>query len=301
MREDDYITKDDEKKALKDLEKVRFASPKLYINAPHFIFYLKDQIEQEFGSGILDKGVKVYTTLDLEVQKKAEQIVNKEIKDLKDFKVGNGALIAIEPDSGEIIAYVGSYDYNDEKYGKYDVVSQGKRQPGSTLKPIEYAVAFEKGYTPSSILMDVKTTFPDQGDEDYVPENYDLKYRGPVQLRFALGNSLNVPAVKMLAMIGLRDFLQKAYDMGLESMEPTQETINNLGLSASLGGGETRLIDLVAAYGVFAHEGKKVEMKGITEIKEFGGKRIFSAKRTKQKEVLSPEISFFDFSYSFRQ
>ena len=292
MREEKYISKEDEEKALAQIDKYKFAAPKEDINAAHFIFYIKQLIDEEYGPSLLNNGVKVKTTLDLKMQQKAEEIVKKEIKSLEDFDVGNGALIATDPNTGEIITYIGSYDYNDDKYGKYDVVSQGHRQPGSTLKPIEYAAAFEKGYTASTIVMDVKTTFPNQGEEDYVPENYDLKYRGPVQIRFALGNSLNVPAVKMLAMMGLSDFLQKAYDMGLSSMEPTQDTIDNLGLSASLGGGETTLLDLAKAYGVFANGGNRVDLEGVLEITDFKGKRVFKKGKPKLKEVLSAEVSF---------
>src|SRR3989344_8825846 len=292
MREDRYITRDQEDRSKGQIDKLIFDSPKLDTYAPHFIFYAKKQVEDQFGPAIINQGVKIKTTLDLELQKKAESIVKKEIEGLEDYDVGNGALVAIEPDTGQIIAYVGSYDYNDEKFGKFDVVSQGLRQPGSTLKPIEYSVAFQKGYTPSTIIMDLKTVFPNQGGEDYTPENYDLKYRGPVQIRFALGNSFNVPAVKMLAMIGLRDFLQQAYDMGMESLEPTQENIDNLGLSASLGGGETTLLQLTSTFGVFANEGKKVDATSIIEITDYKGKKIYKANKEKSEEVLSPEISF---------
>lgn len=292
MREDEYITEAEEEKALAQMDKVKFQSARENINAPHFIFYVKRQLEEEYGAAMLNNGVKVTTTLDLELQQKAEKIVKDEIKNLKDYKVGNGALVATDPTNGEIITYVGSYDYNDNSFGKFDVVSQANRQPGSTLKPIEYAAAFEKGYTPATILMDVKTTFANQGDEDYIPVNYDGKYRGPVQIRFALGNSLNVPAVKMLAMIGLHDFMERAYTMGLDSMEPTEENMNNLGLSASLGGGETTLLHLAQAYGVFANGGKKVDLEGVLEIKDFKGKQIFKKGKPKEKEVLSPEISF---------
>ncbi len=292
MREDDYITAEEEEKALSQLDKVKFESPKMSINAPHFIFYIKKIIDDEYGPSLLNNGVKVKTTLDLELQQKAEKIVKDEIKDLEDYDVGNGALVATDPTNGEILTYVGSYDYNDEAFGKFDVVSQANRQPGSALKPIEYASAFEEGYTPATVLMDVKTTFANQGEEDYVPVNYDGKYRGPVQLRFALGNSLNVPAVKLLAMIGIQDFMQLAYTMGLDSMEPTQANMNNLGLSASLGGGETTLLDLAQAYGVFANGGKKVDLEGIAEITDFNGKKIYKKGKPKEKEVLSAEISF---------
>ncbi|MFA9288598.1 MAG: penicillin-binding protein [Weeksellaceae bacterium] len=292
MEEDEYITEDQEEAAVKQLDKVKFSSEQLSITAPHFIFYLRNQIEEEFGPAVLNQGIEVKTTLDLEMQKKAEKIIKDEIEDLEKYDVGNGALVALDPKNGEIISYVGSYDYNNEAYGKFDVVSQGNRQPGSTLKPIEYATAFEKGYTPATVLMDVETTFPNQGGDDYVPKNYDGKYHGPTQIRFALGNSFNVPAVKMLAMIGLRDFLQQSYDMGLTSLEPTQENIDNLGLSASLGGGETTLLELVSAYSVFANEGTKTEIQGILEIKDHNGKSIYKKKKPVEKEVLSPEISF---------
>lgn len=292
MREDEYITEAEEEKAIAQMDKVKFQSARENISAPHFIFYIKRQLEEEYGAAMLNNGVKVTTTLDLELQQKAEKIVKDEIKKLEDYKVGNGALVATDPTTGEIITYVGSYDYNDNSFGKFDVVSQANRQPGSTLKPIEYAAAFEKGYTPATILMDVKTTFANQGDEDYIPVNYDGKYRGPVQIRFALGNSLNVPAVKMLAMIGLHDFMERAYTMGLDSMEPTEENMNKLGLSASLGGGETTLLHLAQAYGVFANGGKKVDLEGVLEIKDFKGKQIFKKGKPKEKAVLTPEISF---------
>ena len=293
MREDNYINRDEEEKALEQLEKLKFSKNSLRMNAPHFVFYIRDQIEKDYGAGIFKSGIQIYTTLDLDLQKDAEEIVSSEISNLEDYDVGNGALVSMDPKTGEIITYVGSYDFSNEDYGKFDVVSQGLRQPGSTLKPIEYAVAFEKGYTASSVIMDVKTVFPNVGDEeDYVPVNYDGKYRGPVQLRFALGNSLNVPAVKLLGMIGIRDFLQLAYEMGLDSLEPTDKNMSNLGLSASLGGGETTLLNLTKAYSVFANEGKNVEPYGISEIKDFDGKQIYKRKKQSTSEILSPEICF---------
>jgi len=292
MREDGYIDRDGEEKALTQLEKLTFARQQTNITAPHFIFYVKDQIEKEFGPAIFNKGVKIKTTLDLKLQKEAEKIVFDEIESLGEYNVGNGALVAIAPDTGEIIMYVGSYGYSNAEYGKYDVVSQGKRQPGSTLKPIEYALALKKGYTAASVITDVRTVFPNVVGEDYVPVDYDGKYRGPVQIRFALGNSLNIPAVKMLAMVGIHDFLQLGYEMGLDTLAPTDENINNLGLSASLGGGETTLLDLTQAFSVFANEGKKVEPYGVIEITDFNGKKIFEQKKPKEQQVLSKDISF---------
>lgn len=293
MREDKYISKEEEEKALQQLPKVTFAKGVATdILAPHFVFYLREQLEKQFGEAMFKQGVKIKTTLDLDIQEKAQKIVKDEIATLGKYKVSNGAAIILGVEDGEILAYVGSHDYNDEKNGQYDVIYQGNRQPGSTLKPIEYAVMFEKGYTPSTVLMDVKTVFPNPGGEDYIPKNYDDKYRGPVQIRFALATSLNTTAVKATAMIGLRDFLRKAYDMGINSLEPTTKTLNNLGLSASLGGGGTNLIDLTSAYTVFARGGTKIDITGVQEITDFNGKKIFEKKTKKEKRVLSQEISF---------
>lgn len=294
MREDKYISKDEEKEAVEQLDKVEFKSAPEDITAAHYIFYIKRIIEEEYGEKILDQGLSVKTTLDLDMQKKAETIVKEQIEKLEKgkFAVSNGALIAVDSKTGEVIAYVGSHDYLNEKNGQFDVISQGVRQPGSTLKPLEYAVAFENGYTPSTVLMDVKTEFPNQGGKDYVPQNYNGKFTGPVQIRFALGNSLNLPAVKMLAMIGLRDFLQKANDMGMTELAPTTKNLQDLGLSASLGGGSVSLLNLTSSFSVFANSGKKVDVQPITEIKDFKGKTIFKAKKPKERQVLSPEIAF---------
>lgn len=293
MQEDSYITKDVQNQATKDIEKLKFTSPKSAINAPHFVFFVRDQIEKEYGAKLIDEGIKIKTTLDLELQKEAEKIIKEQIEKLKDFDVGNGASISLDSKTGEIITYVGSYNYNNAEYGKFDVISKGYRQPGSTLKPIEYATAFEKGYTASSVIMDVKTEFPGATeDKPYIPANYDAKYRGPVQLRFSLGNSLNVPAVKLLAMIGLSDFLQKSYDMGIESLKPTAENIKKLGLSASLGGGETTLLDLTQAYTVLANGGIKNDTVSILKIETFAGKKIFEHKQTKGASVLDTAVSF---------
>jgi 1A family penicillin-binding protein len=292
MREDGYISKKEEEKALKDFEKITFKQPKITIFAPHFVFYVKDLVEKEFGPKILETGVKIKTTLSLSIQNEAEKIVKQEIEKLKNYNVKNAAVVVLDAKTGEILAMVGSYDFNDPSFGKFNVATQGLRQPGSTLKPITYALAFEKGYTPASILMDVKTVFPNQGGKDYIPQNYDGKFRGPVQLRFALGNSINIPAVKLLAIVGLKSFLQKAYEMGLSNFAPNLENLSRFGLSITLGGGETNLLELTSAFSVFATGGFKKETLSILEIKDFKGKTIFKAKPKKEKRVLSEEVSF---------
>ncbi len=291
MREDGYISRDQEKKALADLDKVKFTPPHLDIDAPHFVFYVRDQIEKEFGSKLIDQGVKVKTTLDLDVQRAAQKAVHDEILDLKEYKVGNGAAVVLDSKTGDILAMVGSYDYGDEKFGKFNVAT-ALRQPGSTIKPVTYALAFEKGYTPATVVMDVKTEFASQGDEAYSPVNYDGKFRGPTQLRFALGNSYNIPAVKLLAMVGLRDFLQKASDMGLTTFAPTDENMKRFGLAVTLGGGESTLLDMTSAFSVFAAGGVRRDPSSILEITDFDGKKIYKKSEPKSNQVISKEAAF---------
>ena len=291
MREDGYITKKQEDEAIKKIEALKFSKPKLSINAPHFVFYVKDLIEEEFGPNILNQGLKIKTTLDLEVQKKIETIVKKEIEKIKNLNATNGAVVVFDAKSGEILAMIGSYDYNDEKYGKFNA-ALGMRQPGSTLKTITYALAFEKGYTPSTVIMDVKTVFPVQGGKDYIPLNYDGKFRGPMQIRFALGNSENIPAVKMLAMVGIKNFLQKAYEMGIKSFEPTEKNLARFGLSITLGGGETNLLQLTNAFSVFARGGMVKEPQSIIEVRDYNNKLIFKPDKQSEKKVFSQEVSF---------
>jgi 1A family penicillin-binding protein len=292
MREDKYITKDEEKKALQDLEKISFKNaPGVAIEAPHFVFYVRRLVAEKFGEKILDQGIKIKTTLSLEAQQEAEKILKEEIGKLKSFNVGNGSTVVLDSKTAEILAMVGSYDYNDEKFGRYNTTT-ALRQPGSAVKPITYATALEQGYTASSLVMDVPTEFPDQGGKTYNPVNYDGKFRGPVQYRFALANSLNVPAVKVLANVGVRNFLQKAYDMGLTNFEPTSANLKRFGLAITLGGGETTLLDLTSAFSVFARGGNRIEPVAILEIRDVKGKIIYKASEPKQKKVLSPEVSF---------
>ncbi len=293
MREDGYITKEQEKKAQTDLEKITFSKQNITFSAPHFVFYVKDKIESEFSPKLIDQGIKIKTTLDLDIQKIAEKIVKEEIENLKDFNANNAAVVVLDSKTGDILAMVGSYDFNNEEFGKFNA-ALGLRQPGSTVKPITYAVAFEKGYTPATVLMDVKTEFTTglSNDKPYMPVNYDGKFRGPMQIRFALGNSENIPAVKMLAMIGIKDFLQKSYDMGLVQFAPTTENLNRFGLAITLGGGETTLLDLTSAFTVFANEGKKIPSNNILEIKDYKEKKIFQKPNIEPKTIFSKEVAF---------
>ncbi len=291
MREDGYITRDQELQTDKQVETYKFSAPNISIDAPHFVFYVRDQIEREFGPKILDQGIRVKTTLSLDTQRQAQQIVSDEIKKLKSINVGNGASVVLDTKTGQILAMVGSYDFNDPKYGNFNAAT-GLRQPGSALKPITYGLGLERGYTAATPIMDLQTEFPDQGGKTYSPVNYDGKFRGPVQVRFALGNSINVPAVKMLAMVGIKDFLTRADAMGLRTLAPTQDNLNRFGLALTLGGGEVRLLDLTSAYSVFGRGGTQIDPQSILEITDANGKVLYKPPTETPKRVFSPEVSF---------
>jgi len=297
MREDGIISSGQEEDYIRQITAFKFAPNSGQLAAPHFVEYVKKKLIEKFGEEKIEKGgYKVVTTLDLTLQKKSEAIIYEELNKIKQLNVTNGAAMAMDPTSGEILSYVGSREYESEDedfQGKFDVVSLGKRQPGSALKPITYAVAFSKNYTPSTVIMDVETKFPGGiGKPDYIPKNYDNKFRGPVQLRFALGNSINLPAVKLTALVGIRDILETAHNMGIKTLEPTKQNESRLGLSITLGGGEVTLFDLTSAYSVFATGGVKNEPVVILKVTDASGKTVFEHKKTDGKRILSEEVSF---------
>ena len=297
MREDGYISIKEERDYKKKLSEYKFNKSSLSFRAPHFVEYVKKQLIDKFGEKKVEQGgLKVVTTLDLELQKKAEEIIFEETEKVKNLKVGNGAAVVIDPATGDILAYVGSREYESEDsqfQGKFDVVSMGLRQPGSALKPITYAVAFANNYTPATLIMDVETKFPGGTNlPDYIPKNHDGKFRGPVQLRFALGNSINLPAVKLTALVGIRKILETAYELGLSTLKPTSENENRLGLSITLGGGEVKLLELTSAYGVFATGGIRYEPLAILKVTDTNDKILFEHKKTSGKRVLAEDVSF---------
>ncbi|MDP3888776.1 MAG: PBP1A family penicillin-binding protein, partial [bacterium] len=300
MREDGYITRDQEDGARDQLDKVEFAQGASF-QAPHFVMYVKKILEDKYGVEMVEQGgLQVTTSLDLELQDKAQAAVTDEIAKLEKVHITNGAALAMDPKTGEILAMVGSKNYNDPNYdGKVNVVTS-LRQPGSSIKPVTYVAAFKKGYTPATLLMDTPTTFPGGiGQPDYKPLDYDGKFHGPVQVRYALGNSLNIPAVKMLAMVGVKDMLQTASDMGFTTLAPTQENLSRLGLSVTLGGGEVRLLDLTSAYSAFANTGFKVEPTAILKVTDKDGKTLEEFKPAGPKRVLTEEQAFLISSILF--
>lgn len=294
MREDGYITREQEEEAVKSLETLEFQPRGENFKAPHFVQYVQNILEERYGENIVEQGgLKVTTTLDLELQNKAQEIVAEEIAKVKSLSIGNGAAVVIDPETGEILAMVGSYDFNAEDYDGQVNVTTALRQPGSAIKPITYVTAFKKGYTASSLVMDVPTVFPGGADNpEYTPVNYDGEYRGPVQLRYALGNSMNIPAVKVLALVGVKDVLETAFSLGITSLEPTKETMSRVGLSLTLGGGEVKLLELTGAYGAFMNGGYKVEPIGILEVQDQDGKVLEKNEPKKGKSVLTEEEAY---------
>lgn len=295
MREDGYITKEDEEKSLSELDTVAFQQKGASFQAPHFVQYVEKILAERYGENVIESGgLKVTTSLDLDLQNAAQEIVTDEISKVADpYHITNGAAIVIDPETSEVLAMVGSKDFNDENYDGQVNVTTSLRQPGSAIKPITYVTAFKEGYSPSTMVMDLPTEFrAGAGQPMYTPENYDGKFRGPIQLRYALGNSINVPAVKTLAMVGIPDMLKTAYDLGITSLEPTKETLQRVGLSVTLGGGEVRLLDLTSAYGAFMNTGYKVEPVSILKVEDLEGKVLEETKIKKGKRVLSEGESF---------
>lgn len=297
MREDGYITAQQETDLKKQIEQVKFASGDSNLNAPHFVAYVKELLIEKFGQKMVDAGgLRVTTTLDLKLQEQAQKIVKEEIDKVKKLSVTNGAAVVINPKSGEILAMVGSKDYMATDSGgfKFNVATQGLRQPGSAMKPFSYATALKKGYTASTTLLDVETKYPsgDPAKPEYNPKNYDVKYRGPVQLRFALGNSINVIAVKVLALVGIKDVLRLATDMGISTLAPTDENIKRFGLSLTLGGGEVTLLDITSAFGAFGTGGLRQEPLALLKVEDAKGKVLFEHKAVQPRRVLTPDVAF---------
>lgn len=295
MAEDGYITDAEHKQAEADLDTVQFAAPKTTISAPHFVFYVRDQLEKEFGEGVVAKGgLQITTTLDLNLQQKAQQIVREEIEKVKKVNITNGAAMVMDPNTGEILSMVGSVDYNSEEIdGKFNVAVDGLRQPGSSIKPVTFLAMFRKGFTPATMLVDVPTTFQrNDAEKPYEPKNYDGKFRGPVSLRNSLGSSLNITSVKSLAIVGIKDFLTLAHDMGFQTLEPTDANMKRFGLAVTLGGAEVHLIDTVTSYSVFANGGTKVEPVSILKVTDKDGRVLREFKPVQGRRVISQEEAF---------
>ncbi len=280
MKELNYISQEEYEFAKSETVVFREQNTK-GIKAPHFVFFIKDYLEQKYGVETVEKGgLKIITTLDYELQEKAEEIVKEgALKNEKDWNGSNAALVAIEPATGQILTMVGSRDYFDKDIDGNFNVSTAVRQPGSSFKPFIYATAFNKGFTPDTILFDLPTEFqttcnaygkalPGKKQSDcYMPENYDGKTVGPISLKSALAQSRNIPAVKLFYLAGLKDSLETSQNMGISTLTD----IGRYGLTLVIGGGEVKLLDITSAYSVFANNGIRNPYSGILKIEKDDG------------------------------
>jgi len=268
MAEDGYITKIEE--AAASSEPLTFAISRSDIEAPHFVFYVRDLLYEEFGVDMVERGgLRITTTLDLELQKTAEASLSAELATLERYQVSNGAAVVVKPNTGEILAMIGSKDYFDSENDGQVNVTLAERQPGSSIKPLMYAAAFQdKTLNPGSILIDAPTCFTTAGQKPYCPKNYDGTFSGPVTVRRSLANSLNITAVKALRTLGVERFMEVATALGIT----TWTDPSRYGLSLTLGGGEVRMIDMAQAFGTLANEGVKVPLSPILKIEDYRGK-----------------------------
>lgn len=287
MAEQGYINEGEKETA--KTQKLTFSKEPLDINqtATHFALMVRDQLIKEYGEEYVSRsGFRVKTTLNIAWQEKAEEVVRAQVKNLARNRVSNGAAVVQNPKTGEILALVGSHDWYDEKYGKFNVAT-ALRQPGSSFKPIVYIAGFEKKViTPGTVLKDQPVTYKNPW-ETYSPKNYDNKFRGPVLPRRALANSLNVPAVETLDRVGLPTALDMAKRLGINSLKDP----SNYGLSLVLGSGEVQLLEMTNAYSVFANNGIKNDPTLILEITDKYNNNLYTYS-PRNERVISPEYTF---------
>lgn len=244
-------------------EKIQLAPQYSNIKAPHFVMYIKDILVQEYGESMVEQGgLSVITSLDLNLQEKTQTIVTQEINSLYPFHVTNGAALVTNPQTGEILAMVGSRDYFDVNNDGQVNLATSLRQPGSSIKPVNYAYALEHGFTAASVIQDTPITYDIPGSKPYSPVNYDGTFRGPVSLRSALANSINLPAVKLLATYGVDKMIAQGKKMGITTWNQPER----YGLSLTLGGAEVKMVDMAVVFGTLANQGLKVNLHPILKI-----------------------------------
>ena len=298
-----YITQVQADAAAK--EPLEYQPMKYGIEAPHFVMYVRDLLEKKYGPRLLySGGLTVRTSLDLDMQHVAERIVRQRVAKLASSDIHNAALVAIKPETGEILAMVGSADYFDRSISGQVNIATANRQPGSTFKPFTYSAAFMKGWGPGTVLLDNYTVFHDRLGRPYTPHDVDNQWHGPVTVRKAIGNSMNVPAVKALEFVGVKNAIDLAHKMGITTLQNP----NDYDLSLTLGGGEVKLLDMAYAYSVFANSGvmngepvpadaqqpgyRTVEPVSILSVQDASGKILEEYKGPDHAQVLPPQIAF---------
>jgi len=306
MVEDGYISHTEGKLAAAEMREYEFEAPRLDLTtAPHFVVYVRQTVEAMYGPEALyrneqGESLRIYTTLDARLQALAEEAVREGVTALADRNATNGALVALDPTTGHILALVGSADFNDATIDGQVNVALRCRQPGSAIKPLTYVAAFERGWTPATLFWDVRTEFPDGANPPYVPINYDEKYHGPMLLRDALANSYNVPAVKTLQFVGVNGLLEMATRLGVQSLVHPESYCPDYpydqppyhGLALTLGGGEAKLLEMTGAFAVFANGGKRVPLSPILRIEDSRGNVLVDNSAPVGEQVISPEHAY---------
>lgn len=286
MFEQKYIDEKQYKSAVSNDLKV--TPPQISIQAPHFVFFIKENLEQQYGiQRVEEGGLNVITSLDLDIQKQAEIILREELEKVAYLNISNGAVLVTKPSTGEIIAMVGSVDYFAEPSGAFNVTT-ALRQPGSSIKPVTYALAIEeKKYTSATTIDDVPTAFPIPGAAPYVPVNYDGRFHGRVPLRYALANSYNIPAVKVLQSVGVDEMVTFSQKLGITTWNDS----SRFGLSLTLGGGEVKMVDMATVFGTFANKGRRVSTNGVLRIYNARNETMYESS-PRSTRVVSEETSY---------
>ncbi len=280
-----YITKEEYEEAKNG--ELEFSPHTIGIKAPHFVITLQEYLNDKYGEDFVQKGgLKVISTLDWDMQQIAERVIKEGAERNSNLYNGkNASLVAQDANTGQILTLVGSKDYFDtDNDGNFNVAVQGLRQPGSAIKPFAYVTAFKNGFSPETVVFDTLTDFDTTGKRSYTPHNFDDKFRGPVNLRNALAQSMNVPSVKVLYLAGVGNTLKTAADFGITTLTER----SRYGLSLALGGGEVKLIDLVGAYSVFAQDGLKHEQSMILRIEDSKGE-VLEEYKDDVDEVMDPQ------------
>ncbi len=287
MAENSFLTAEETKLAKE--AKLNFTSPHTAIAAPHFVMYVKELLEQRFGQRLVEEGgLRVTTTLDLDIQEKAQKIVSQNIAALRTLNVNNGAVLITSPQNGEILAMVGSENYFDiERQGNVNV-ALSVRPPGSSIKIVTYTAALKDGFTAATLLDDSPVVYRIAGQTPYIPVNYDGKYHGTVPLRTAFASSFNIPAVKTLEKIGIKNMLDQASLMGITNWNDSQ----SYGLSITLGGAGVTMLDMARVYGTIANLGVRNELNPILKITDFRDNSLPSPIENKEIMAASPGVAF---------
>jgi len=290
MYQEGFIGESEKEETLN--QELIFAPNKNIIKAPHFVLWVKELLVEKFGQRTVEEGgLEVLTSLDLPLQEEAEEVVKKEVEKISRLSVSNGSALITNPQTGEVLAMVGSKNYFDTTIDGNVNITLRERQPGSTIKVINYAVALDNGFTPATIISDTSITYQLPYSEPYSPRNYDNRFHGPIPLRVALASSYNVPAVKVLAAFGVERMVALGQKMGITSWDNS----SRFGLSLTLGGGEIKMVDLAVVYGTLANQGIKTELDPLLLVKNANGKILHHAQKTlaeRQEKVLDEKIAF---------